>query len=75
MKAIKKIDYKKLKGKIAEEDFSRIALCKEIGISSTTLSDKLQNKSYFTQEQILSICNVLGIEQKEIPEYFFKYNV
>ena len=66
-------DYSKLRGRIAEKfgigrqkEFAR-----EIGISPTSLSLKLNNKGYFDQGEIQRSVDVLGIEAGTVATYFF----
>ena len=42
-------NYSKLLGQIREKNYTQETLAKEIGIQSTTLSQKLNNKAKFKQ--------------------------
>ena len=64
-------DYSKLKGRIKEKGYTLEKISKRIGISLSTLSLKMSNKSYFSQKEMLDICNILDIELKKIGDYFF----
>lgn len=66
-----KFNHSRLRGKIKECGLSESQLAKEIGMTRTSLSDKLNGKFYFKTVEIYNICNVLGIELKEIDYYFF----
>lgn len=65
-----KFDYSKLRGKIREFG-TQEAFANAIGISTVTLSEKLNNKSQFTQNEINKTVDILKIEPEEIPIYFF----
>ena len=68
-------DYGKLKGKIAEKESNQQKVAEEIGLSKTSISLKLNNKVYFTPDEMLKICDYLGIPEKDLSNYFFKQNV
>lgn len=63
-------DYNKLRGKIREYG-TQEAFAAAIGISAVTLSERLNNKSLFTQKEIAAAVNVLNISTEDIPTYFF----
>lgn len=69
-------DYNKLLGKMREKRFTQDALAEKIGISATSMNLSLMNLSLnnkrdFRQEEILSVCDCLGIPLSKIPDYFF----
>lgn len=64
-------DYSKLRGKIIEKYGSQMKFAKEIGITNETLSRKMQGKSYFRQDEIYKISNLLGIAREQVDSYFF----
>ncbi len=68
-------DYSKLRGKIKEMFGTQANLANEIGISRACLSDKLNEKSDFSQPEILLMCEKLGIDTEEISTYFFTRKV
>lgn len=73
-------DYSKLIGKIIEKCKSQKEFAKLMGINFTTLSNKLNNKSYFTMEEIYNACMILEIDtdkskKSEISDYFFTVKV
>lgn len=70
-----KINYDKLKGRIKEVLGTQGRLAEKIKLDETTISNKLNNNTYFSQKEILSICLILNISKTEIPEYFFKEKV
>lgn len=69
------INYDKLKGKIREVLGTQSKLAEEMKIDNATMSNKLNNNTYFTQKEILKMCGILHIKSNEIPEYFFKEKV
>lgn len=64
-------DYSKLRGKIKEVFGTQDAFAEAIGIGRVTLSQRLTGKLDFSQNEINSACEVLGIDICEIPIYFF----
>lgn len=68
-------DYNKLRGKIREVCGTQDNFAKLIGISRTSLSQRLNNALDFSTCEMLTACEVLGIDTKEIPLYFFVLKV
>lgn len=66
-------DYSKLKAKIIEEHYTIKSLAKATSIGRTSLSQKLNNHSKvgFSQKEMQRIASVLGINFKNISDYFF----
>lgn len=64
-------DYSKLKGKIKEIFGTQEAFAKSMKISNVSMSVKLNNKSEWTQQEIIKASSLLGIKTKEIDDYFF----
>lgn len=64
-------DYRKLRGKIRERYGTERDFAKALGVSPATLSAKLNNKLYFTQKDMRTICNMLDLSISDIPAYFF----
>lgn len=64
-------NYSKLRGRITEKLKSQDEFANRLGISSTSLSYKLNNKSGFTQSEISKAMNVLSISPAELSDYFF----
>lgn len=62
-------DFSRLKGRIREKGLSQEDLAKAIGISTTSLNKKLNNKSDFCLRETFVIGKILSIE--DIAEYFF----
>ena len=70
-----KYNYSKLKGKIREVCVTQEKFAKELERTDTTINNKLNNKSFFTQDEIAKAVEVLGILPEEIHEYFFNQKV
>ena len=68
-------DYSKLCGKIREKFGTQGAFANALGISSTTLSYKLNNKIQWTQEEIDRAVELIGESEGKIPAYFFTKKV
>lgn len=69
------LDYNKLKGKIKEKLNTQTNLARKLDIDETTMSNKLNNNTYFTQKEIIKVCKILNINFVEIPNYFFNLKV
>ena len=68
-------DYNKLRGEIRAKYKTQKCFAKEIGISATSLSDKLNEKSDFSHSEIITSCYKLNIALDDIPAYFFTEKV
>ena len=64
-------NYSKLRGKIKEVFDTEAIFAKKMGISTTSLSQKLNNKVEFSQKEIEKAIELLHISKEEIPVYFF----
>ena len=64
-------DYSKLRGRIVEKKGNIKKFSSDLGISETSLSNKLNNKTSFTQDEILESIFILEIDNKCIKDYFF----
>lgn len=66
-------DHSKLRGRITERFGSRAAFAQHINKGDSWLSNRLNNKVHFTDEDIhlLSSPENLDIQDAEIPAYFF----
>lgn len=60
----------KLKAKIMENGFTITSLAKELKISKPTLSQKINNKIKFSQDNIREISRKLNLTSDEIKEIF-----
>lgn len=69
------LNYDKLRRKIREVLGTQSKLANLIGLDETTISNKMNSNTYFTQKEILKISEILNIKIEEIPEYFFKTKV
>lgn len=68
---MERYDYRKLLGKMREQGVTQEVLAEKVGISATSMNLSLNNKRDFRQEEILIICESLGISLSDIPTYFF----
>jgi len=60
----------KLKGKIIENGFTITSFSQELNMSKPTLSQKINNKIKFSQENIRQISKKLNLTGEEIKEIF-----
>jgi plasmid maintenance system antidote protein VapI len=63
--------FNKLLGKMTEEGYSQKAMATELGISENSFTNKIKGRTNFTQLEIVSMCDVLGIANTQIGDYFF----
>ena len=63
--------YSKLRGLIKEKGLSDSELAKEINLSSSSLSLRLNGKVDWTVPEVRAICDVLQIDKSDISQYFF----
>ena len=68
-------NYNKLKRRIAKVCGNTTNFAKLIGMPEHLLALKFCNKIAFTQCDIHNVCNVLKINNHDIPAYFFTFNV
>lgn len=68
-------DYSVLKGKIVEVFGSQKAFADALKISERTLSLKLNNKVYFSQDEMLDSAKLLGVDSSGIKALFFTIKV
>lgn len=68
-------NYNKLRGKIKEVFNTQAAFAEAMEISSTSLSEKLNNKVEFSQKEIEKAVELLQIPKEDIPIYFFTLEV
>ena len=64
-------DYSFLKKRMNDYRYSVQSLAESIGITRVSLSKKLNNHLYFTQEEIFKIAELLDINYDQIAHYFF----
>lgn len=68
-------NYNKLLGKIKEVYGTQDEFAKKLGISRTTLSQRLNGKLEFSQSEISNSLILLKIPFSEVEEYFFTLKV
>ena len=66
-------NYNKLKGRIREKCGTNSKFAELMGITSTTMSAKINGKSEFSQEEILKAIKILQLDCADIPNYFFAH--
>ena len=69
------MNYDKLKGRIKEKIGTQSKLAELMQLDEATISNKLNNNTYFTQKEIIRISAILEIEIQQIAEYFFTEKV
>jgi transcriptional regulator with XRE-family HTH domain len=68
-------NYNRLRGRIIEKYGTQGRFAKAMGVSERTLSLKLNNKIFFSQDEITKISELLNIVSNEIQVYFFEKEV
>ena len=68
-------NYNKLKGAIKEYYGTQENFAAHLGISTAALSARLNNKSKFSQDEIVKACELVHINPEDIASYFFTYKV
>jgi transcriptional regulator with XRE-family HTH domain len=68
-------NYSKLRGKIIEKFGTQGNFAKVLGVSERTLSLKLNNKLFFSQDELAKISELLNIDSDKIQIYFFQKEV
>lgn len=63
--------YYKLREKIRMRGYTQEMLAKELNISTSTLNQKMNNKTSFKMTEALKICELLDIDLKRIREFFY----
>lgn len=63
--------YNKLKGRIVEKYGTRQQFASVLGISTTSLSKKLNGLTGFNQKDICVWCKLLDIPETDVGLYFF----
>lgn len=69
------VRYNKLRGRIIEMFGSQANFAAAIGISEQTVTAKLSGRSSFTQDNIITWCKALNIDQNDIGSYFFVFEL
>ena len=65
------MDYRKLKGKIKEVFDTQEAFAKAMGLSYTSINQKVNDKVEWSSSEIAKACNLLHIPLTEAHIYFF----
>lgn len=68
-------DYSKLMGKIVEVFKTQANFAEAIGLSSRSVSMKLNNKRPWTQPEIENAIKVLNEDEENIKDLFFRIKV
>lgn len=68
-------DYSKLLGRITEKFGTQAEFANSMGVSERSISLKLNNKVSWKDSEISKAVDILGLDPKDIPSYFFKYKV
>ena len=68
-------DYSKLRGRIREKYQTEKRFAASMGMSRTSLSQKLNNGLDFTQNQLVRAAKLLDISSSAFGEYFFTAKV
>lgn len=68
-------DFNKLRGRIKEKFGSESEFAKKMGLSRSTMSQKLNNVWDFSSSEIIKACDLLDIGYNDIPAYFFTIKV
>ena len=66
-------NYSKLRGRIIEKYGTLSNFADKLGVSLVTLSNKMNNVSAFSQDEIYACCLLLDIQDNS--SYFFEPNV
>lgn len=72
---LKDYNYSKLKGRIIEKYGSQSGFANVLGVTQSTLSQKLNGHYNFSQNEINVISKYLEIKKEEIGVYFFTSKV
>ncbi len=67
-----KFNYDKLLKRVNDVCGSVKSFANEMNLSERNLSKKIDNKGYFTEEEIVKAMKVLKIKENEVSDYFFK---
>lgn len=65
-------DYSELLGKIKAKYGTQSDFAEALGMSLSTLNQKLNNKSDWDTPEMVKACELLDIELADISQYFFK---
>ena len=68
-------NYSKLTGRIVERFGSQARFAEAMGISEHSISQKVNNKTTWKNTEIHKACELLGIQNSEVGQYFFNREV
>lgn len=68
-------DYSKLSGRIREKYGTQSNFARALDMSERSLSLKLSGKRAWTQSEMDRAISCLGLNDQDIPDYFFKKKV
>lgn len=68
-------DYSKLNGRITEICGTQTKFAERMNLSQHSVSNKLNGKKTFRQDEIERSIKVLGLQKSDIPAYFFTEKV
>lgn len=66
-----KYEYNKLRGRIVEKYGTQNKFAEALGISSNSLSKKMNCDTQFSQSDVELWCKLLDIPRDEIPSFFY----
>lgn len=68
-------DFSKLKGLMREKGLTQETVAQGINIAYSTFNLKLNGNTYFGQDEILKISDLLEIPKEDFYDYFFTLEV
>ena len=68
-------DYSKLRGKIVEVFGTCREFTEAMSMGKTTMSAKLNNKTEWTQDEMIEAMDLLNIPHEDVVSYFFTHKV
>lgn len=64
------IDLQKIKGRIAEKNFKKEKIAKDLKITVQTLRNKLSGRTDFKHSELTKIFTKLQVTKEELPNFF-----
>lgn len=68
-------DFSKLRGRIREKFRTQALFADAMGLSECVVSQKLNNRSEWSADEIRKACGLLALAPEDIPAYFFAPDV
>lgn len=68
-------DYSRLQGRIVRMYGTRARFARLLGLTPTSFSKKLHNKTHFTSQEISRMIDLLDVADEDVVYYFFLQNV